>query len=175
MTSGDNRAYILTLDECMRSLDYTNAQSEYYHAPKNVKEGDRPPLFATCAQQFPEQHMMAAGFTWRGPTRLYIVPPKTKITAEYFVKQVLTPMFDVGILKLYGKEAGKVVLHMDSASSHAAQKTVQWLESRKIKCIPEDEWLPNIPELSPMDYFANGSLKKTFKKQRFWSGGGLEE
>ena len=118
--SGDNREYILTLDECMLPLDYTNGQSEYYYAPKNVKERDRPPPLATCAQQFPEQLMMAAGFTWRGPTRLYIVPPKTKITAEYFVKQVLTPMFDVDIPKLYGKEAGKVELHMDSASSHTA-------------------------------------------------------
>ena len=36
--SGDNREYILTLDECMLPLDYTNGQSEYYYTPKNVKE-----------------------------------------------------------------------------------------------------------------------------------------
>ena len=35
--SADNREYILTLDECMLPLDYTNGQSEYYYAPKSVK------------------------------------------------------------------------------------------------------------------------------------------
>ena len=82
-------------------------------------------------------------------------------------------MFDVDIPKLYGMEASRVVLHMDSASSHTAQKTVQWLESRKIKFIPKEEWLPNSPELSPMDYFAIGYLKKMIKKRRYRSGSGL--
>ena len=53
----------------MLPLDYTNGQSEYYYAPKNVKERDHPPPLATCAQQFPELHMIVARFTWRGLTR----------------------------------------------------------------------------------------------------------
>ena len=69
-------------------------------------------------------------------------------------------MFDVDVPKLFGKDARKVVLHMDSATSHTARKTVACLNSRGIKFITKDQWLPNSPELAPMDYFANGDLKK---------------
>ena len=116
---------------------------------------------------------MCGGFSMCGPARLFIMPPKTKVNAEYFIKHVLTPMFDIDVKKLYGREAGKVVLHMDSATSHTSQKTIQWLKSRKIKFIPKEEWLPNSPELSPMDYFANGYLKKMLKKRKYWTGRGL--
>ena len=83
--SGAQLEYTLTLDEAMLPLDYTNGQTDHFYAPKNVKERDLNPPIAISAQQFPEQHMMAAGFTWHGPTRLFIVPPKTKITADYFI------------------------------------------------------------------------------------------
>ena len=46
-------------------------------------------------------------------------------------------------------------------------------KSRKIKFITKDEWLPNSPELSPMDYFANGKLKNILKQRQFWTGRGL--
>ena len=116
---------------------------------------------------------MAAGFSWRSPTSLFIVPPKTKITASYFIKHVFTPMFDVDIKKLNGKETGKVLLHMDKASSHTARKTANWLNSHKIKFIPKEEWLPNSPELSPIDYFANGTLKKMLKERKYSTGRGM--
>ena len=62
---------------------------------------------------------------------------------------------------------------MDSASSHTAPKTVSWLNSRKIKFIPKEEWLPNSPELSPMDYFANETLKKMLKERKYSTGRGM--
>ena len=64
--------------------------------------------------------MMAAEFTWRDPTQLFIIPPKTKINAEYFIKHVLTPMFDNEIKKIYGRETHKVILQMGSATSHTS-------------------------------------------------------
>ena len=62
---------------------------------------------------------------------------------------------------------------MDSATSHTSQKTIQWLKSREIKFIPKQERLPSSPELSPVDYFANGYLKKMLKKRKYWTGRGL--
>ena len=95
------------------------------YASKNVKERDQPAPIATSPQQFPEKYMMVAGFTWRGPTQLFIIPPKTNINAEYFIKHVLTPMFDIDIKRMYGREAHKVILHTDSATSHTSSKTTQ--------------------------------------------------
>ena len=62
---------------------------------------------------------------------------------------------------------------MDIASSHTARKTVNWLNSRKMKFIPKEGWLPNNPELSPMDYFANGTLKKMLKERKYSTGRGM--
>ena len=117
--------------------------------------------------------MMAAEFCWRGKTKLYIIPAKAKVNADYFIQYILAPMFDEDIPKLYGKEAGKVQLHMDSAPSHTANKTVEWLKSRGIKFITKEQWLPNSPELSPMDYFANGYLKNMLKKRKYRTGRGM--
>ena len=104
--------------------------------------------------------MMAAAFCWHGQTRLTIIPARAKVNADYFIQHVLAPMFDVDVPKLFGKDAGKVVLHKDSATRHTARKTVAWLNSRGIKFMTKDQWLPNSPKLAPMDYFVNGHLKK---------------
>ena len=171
--SGDRLQFTLTLDEAMLPHDHTNGETEYFYAAKNVGERDRPPPLATSAQQFPEQYMMAAGFSWNGPTRLYIIPSKAKINADYFIQHVLAPMFAVDVPNLYEKDAGKVLLHMDSASSHTARKTVEWLNSHGIDFISKEDWLPHSPELSPMDYFANGYLKKMLKKRQYRTGRGM--
>ena len=173
LIKGENLEFTLTLDEAMLPLDYTNGETTHYYATKKIEERDRPPPLATSAQQFPEQHMMAAGFCWRGKTKLYIIPAKAKVNADYFIQYILAPMFDEDIPKLYGKEAGKVQLHMDSAPSHTANKTVEWLKSRGIKFITKEQWLPNSPELSPMDYFANGCLKNMLKKRKYRTGRGM--
>ena len=77
--------------------------------------------------------------------------------------------------RLYGRDAGKVILHMDSATSQTARKTVNWLNSRGIYFITKIDWLPNIPELSPVDYFGSGHLKQMLKKRQYTTGRGMEE
>ena len=180
---GEFLKHILTLGDAILPNDHTDGETARYYAKKDIKERDRPAPFATSSQQYPGQYIMAAGFSWNGPTRLDIIPKKTKITAEYFIKHVPTQMFDADVKKLYRRAAGRVVLHADSATSQTSQKAVQWLTSRKINFIPKDEWLSNSPELSPMDYFANGYLKKDVEKAQIfkWTWfhccceGGVEE
>ena len=40
---------------------------------------------------------------------------------------------NLGAKKLYGEEMPKVMVHMDSASSHTATKTQRWLRDHNIK------------------------------------------
>ena len=65
---------------------------------------------------------------------------------------------------LYGKEASKIILHMDSASSHVCAATYAWLDSHGFKYITKLQWLANFPGVSPMDFFGNGRLKTATKK-----------
>ena len=75
----------------------------------------------------------------------------------------------VDLPKLYGKKAQKVVLRMDSATSHTAQLTTQQLEAHGFKYITTDQRLPN----SRMDFFANGYLKSKLIARRYTTIDGM--
>lgn len=99
------------------------------------------------AQEFmAKKSMVVMGICWRGKSRAYIVEGSAKINADYLIQNILTPIFDKDIPKLYGDDAWKVVLHMDAAPSHFAKKTTQWLQDRGIKFIPKEIWLANCPD-----------------------------
>ena len=53
------------------------------------------------------------------------------------------------------------------------QKDNRWLNSHGIKFITKDEWLPNSPELAPMDYFANDHLKQMTRKRLYTTARGM--
>ena len=117
--------------------------------------------------------MFAAGYSWRGPTRFYVVEDKAKVNAEYFLEHILKPMMLVDVPALYGADADKVILHMDSAPSHTKKIVYAWLNSRGFKFFTKDQWLANSPEVSPMDFFANGYFKSELQKRKFRSVTGM--
>ena len=174
LVSGGREQYILTLDEAWISLDFTNGQSPIYYAEKTKSEGTRAPPVATSAPRFCQKTLYAAGFTWRGQTGLYFIPPNTTISSEVFIKYVLEPMLTKDVPRLYGKEASKVILHMDSASSHVCPATYAWLGSHGFKYITKLQWLANSPGVSPMDFFGNGRLKTATKKRKYRTLRGLK-
>ena len=61
------------------------------------------------------------------------------MNSENFCDSVLEPRFSRDILRLYGRDAKKVILHMDSASSHTSRYTYDWLNQRKIKYITKEQ------------------------------------
>ena len=95
------------------------------------------------------------------------------MNADYFIQHVSGPMFAVDVRRLFGRNAHRVLLHRDSVCSHAARMTINWLNSPGIKFITKDEWLPNSPELVPMDYFANGPLKQMMRKRLYTTAPGI--
>ena len=59
-----------------------------------------------------------------------------------------------------------VIIHMDSAPSHKAAHTVEWLENHGQKFIPEEHWPANSPDMAPLDYCANGILKGIISRRK---------
>ncbi|OWA51152.1 hypothetical protein BV898_15646 [Hypsibius exemplaris] len=120
--------WVFSMDEAMLPLDYENGQSEYYYDSKNVEERRKNVPVFTKSPSHPQQRMYAAGFGWEGQSRLYVVEPKAKVNAAYFIEKILSPMMLVDVPKLYSKrEAKNVILHMDSARSHTAKPVYEWL------------------------------------------------
>ncbi|GAU87706.1 hypothetical protein RvY_00517 [Ramazzottius varieornatus] len=62
---------------------------------------------------------------------------------------------------------------MDSAPAHTAKKVIAWLRSRGIKVITKEEWLANSPDVSPMDFFANGYLKQRLAQRNYTTEKGM--
>ena len=111
LVSGGREQYILTLDEAWISLDFTNGSSPIHYAEKTKSERTGAPPVATSAPRLCQKTLYAAGFTWRGQTGLYFIPPNTTISSEVFMylKYVLEPMLTKDVPRLYGKEASKML------------------------------------------------------------------
>ena len=111
--------------------------------------------------------MFAAGFSWRGPTKLYLIDDDAKVNGEYILERILKPMMLEDVPRLYGADADKVVLHMDSAPLHIKNIVCAWLDLQGMKYLMKDEWLANSPEVPPMDFFANGCFKRQLNKRKY--------
>ena len=67
--------------------------------------------------------------------------------------------------RLYGADADKVTLHIDSAPAHTAKAVYKWLNDRNISFFKKVHWLANSPQVSLMDLFANGYFKAQLNKR----------
>ncbi len=116
--------------------------------------------------------MVAAGISANGPTKAIFVEPGAKINAEYYINNVL---------KQYLKEAerlypdGNFVFHQDSAPSHSAKKTLNFLQGKKIIFIKPRQWMPNSPDCAPCDYFLWGYLKRALNRRKVRTIQGLKK
>jgi hypothetical protein len=173
LINNENFKDILTMDEAMLPLNYMNGKTDFFYESKHPKERRKVKPLASKAPSHPQQRMFAAGYGWRGQTRLFIVPAKAKVNADIFIKHILEPMMLVDVPRIYGKDKDRVILHMDSARAHTAQKVYNWLDHHKIKYFTKEEWLANSPEVSPMDFFANGYFKGQMNKRRYLTMKGM--
>jgi hypothetical protein len=123
---------ILTMDEAMLPLDFKNGQREFFYQLKNPKERWSEESLVSRAPNCPEQRMLANGYGCFGQTRLFVVPPKAKINAESFIEWILKPMMLEDVPRLYGANKDKVILHFDSARSHTAKLTYDWVDAHGI-------------------------------------------
>ena len=59
-----------------------------------------------------------------------------KINSEYSIEHILKPMVEYDIPRLFPGREKDVILHMDSAPAHKAQKTVNYLNDVGKNFIP---------------------------------------
>jgi len=105
--------------------------------------------------KFAPHIMVSAGVSFEGKGRLHFIEEKAKINANY----------------THGKfvaEAGgrcsclagnNFVFQQDGAPAHGAMRTQEWIDF-----IGKDSWLPNSPDLNPLDYCAWGAMLEEFHK-----------
>ena len=120
----------------------------------------------------PRGVMVWVGISANGVSRPIFIEPGAKINAIYYQEKVLRPFFARNVHRMYPN--GNFVFHQDSAPSHKAKSTIQWLKTRKIPFITPEEWMPSSPDAAPCDYFLWGYLKAQLNTKCPRSAAGLK-
>ena len=89
---------------------------------------------------------------YRGKTEIRIIDKGTKVNSKYYCEQVLKPFLDNDVPRLFPDDPESMVFHHDSASSHAARETIQFLKNNNMNFIDKEEWMPKSPDAAPMDF-----------------------
>ncbi|XP_074596398.1 uncharacterized protein LOC141851556 [Brevipalpus obovatus] len=108
--------------------------------------------------------MVWAGISWKGQTKLRFIESGAKIDSKYYIEKVLKPFIKEDLPKLYPDNDG--ILQQDSAPSHSAKNTLNFLNKNKIKYIPPELWTPNSPDNAPMDYSIWSYMVRELNKRK---------
>ena len=164
---------IFTMDETIITLNDVNVGRDcYYEGTEDTVPEDWKKL---PRKSWPPHIMVAIGICWNGVSRAYIVPENRKVNADYFIQDILKPMIEEDIPRLYPGREKDVTWHMDSAPAHTAKKTYKWLDERGIKYIPKQDWMANSPDMAPLDYGINANFKRIISQRRVTTIDGLKK
>jgi hypothetical protein len=171
----DKSEFVVTLDEAMFSLQDTNGRRSIYYELKTEKNPRR--LVVNRRENFCKKFMVVGGLSGRGVLPLIRVPPKVKVSAQWYIDFVLIPYLEVEVPKLYGRDTSKVIVHHDAASSHTAKLTQAYARDLKdrtgITIIMNDEIMVKSPDAAPLDFFGFGYLKRRAFTRRATTSAGL--
>jgi histone-lysine N-methyltransferase SETMAR len=166
--SGSKSDFIVTLDEAWFYLSNTDGKRKICYR----KKGESIPAswVVERGESYQEKFMVVGAMCEKGVLPLIRVPPKVKVNSDYYISHVLKPLLECEVVKLYGNETNKVVVHHDLATSHSSKKTMAYAADLKerlgISIIPNSDIPVKSPDISPMDFFGFGYLKqKVFKRK----------
>jgi [histone H3]-lysine36 N-dimethyltransferase SETMAR len=157
--AGDRWKKFITVDEALFHLNENGVQTEFQYL---ARDADRSELQVRQTQNFPKGVMVFAGISSKGPSKPIFVKPGAKINANYYINKVLKPFFKDVRTRLFPD--GDFIFHQDSAPSHTANATLEFLKREKINFIPPEEWCPNSSDVAPCDFFLWGHLKSEVRK-----------
>ena len=124
-------------------------------------------FFKNCKVNFPKVFMIVAALTGRGTLQIIKAPKYTKINSQFCVSNVLKPLFEKYLPKLYKNEIHKIFFHHDKATSHTSKYTTEYLDKCPqkygLKYLKKYDIPVKSPDCSPCDFFSFGYFKQKLK------------
>ena len=154
---------VITTDEKLFHMCEANIDSPYFYRKKGSREQR---IIRRVNRNFSKGVMVWGGVSAKGLTKLLFIKPGIKINANYYINDVLKPLIADSERLYPGKQ---FILQQDSAPSHRAKKTIDWLKNNRIKFINPSEWIPNSPDAAPMDYCIWGYMLSKLKHRKVGS------
>lgn len=172
--AGKKSEFAVTLDEALFFTQDCNGTRRICYSKSKIEVEK---YICERSEKFSDKVMVVGAMSGRGPLPLIRVPHNVKICAKYYIEEVLRPLLEKEIPKLYGEDTSKVFVHHDAASSHTANITTQYAVELKqklgITIIPKQEIPVKSPDASPMDFYGFGMLKQALFKRRATTLNGL--
>ena len=113
--------------------------------------------------RFSKKPMVSAGVSRNGKTEIFFFDPqKTKVNQKTYIDFLKTPLLPE-CRRLYPDN--DFVLMQDSAPSHRAKATQNFLRDNTPDFISSQEWTPHLPDLNPLDYSVLDILQELSTKE----------
>lgn len=164
---------VVTTDEAMfymggsydrRPVCYVRANETDLNKLKFVKRDAVAPGF-----------MVWAGVSYYGKTSLFFINKGVKVNAKYYIHKVLKSFLKKDVPRLFPGRENDMVFHQESACSHTAKMTINFLIKCKMNYITPAEWMPKSPDAAPMDFGIWGILKRRLQKRKIYTMSGLKK
>ena len=123
----------MTTDEAMFYMGGSYERRRVCYIRSN--ETDMQKLKFVKRDSFAPGFMVLAGASYYGKTLLQIINKGVKVNADYYIGPVLKPFIEKDVPRLFSGLALEMVFHQDSASSHTARKTLDFLQKRRVQYI----------------------------------------
>lgn len=100
--------------------------------------------------------MVWGAFSKRGKIPLLFIERGTKINQDYYITEVLEGHLLNHAKVMFGDDY--YCFQQDSAPSHKAKRTQEWLKTNLPDYITPEEWPSSSPDLNPLDFFGWGYM-----------------
>ena len=137
-----------------------------FHYPTKeiwIMKGEDIPAYHKNTQ-YEKKSMFTIFINGKGVQIIDLKPIDTKISADYFINNILLAIEDSEIMKKSKKWKHKLCLHYDNAPSHTAEKVKIHNEISKVKIWDHPAYSP---DLAICDFGLFGTMKETFKGNDF--------
>ena len=167
---GQRWTKVITTDEAWFYLVNINRKTRVQYISRDQTK-------SVCDTFVEESHtkgvMVWLGILANGCTKVRFVKKGAKIDSNYYIQKILKPFIKEDIPKLYPNK--DFLFQQDSAPSHRSKMTRKFLRENKIPYITPEQWLPNSPDVAPMDFFLWGYLKWRVNQRKFKTLNGLKK
>lgn len=136
------------------------------------KKGANSDLLQATRRQGAASVMVWGGITADGRTPLVFIPEGVKVNGPVYRELVLEGALKPWIRKHFNTRP--FTFQQDSAPSHTARETQEWLRVNTPGFITSKEWPPYSPDLNPMDFSIWGILEAKVSATRYTTVEGLK-
>lgn len=142
-----------------------NKQNDRIYLPK--RSIDNFSLRSATTEQNPGQIMVWAAVIANGRSPLIFLPNGIKVNGPLYRQTVLEAVLKPWTRKHF--QGIQFIFQQDSAPSHKANDTQEWLRNNVPHFISREQWPPYSPDANPLDYSNWGILQEMVGKQRYQS------